>query len=644
MNGRPARSPATTGDGGARANRPCGPKREPAGARRRFALLLSALVLSCAAGCALDPIHARRAAATASAAQDRTLECAPDRAGACAIASPYAELAADALARSTPAAPMHYLNLIDRGEDSLLLRVHLIRSAQRSIEIQTFIFSEDDAGYLVLDELVKAARRGVAVRVIADQLFSLDDSVLYAALARAHANFEFRVYNPVFHRASTPPLEFAAGVLCCFWRFNQRMHDKLLLVDDAIGIVGGRNYENRYFDWDSEFDYRDRDLLAAGPVGATMRAAFDAFWNSPHSVPLSRLRDVAENILDAGIGAPRYGLHAYRDPARVADLTRRADDAQFIRAHFADAAMRVGRVDYFYDMPGKPAQARRESTRPLAVLLREAKSEIVLQTPYLVLSSTAKGIFRELRRRAPAPRVLVSTNSLAATDAFYVYALSYKFKKRYLKLGFEIHEFKPFPGEAAALIANYADLGAAPAPPPNPARERARGKYRNAPLKRSGVRVGLHAKSMVIDGEVAVIGSHNFDPRSEGYNTESGLIVRDRAVAAMLRSAILRDAAPENAWTIAKRPRARILGGINNAIANLSEALPIFDLWPFRYASSFEFDPAGRNGACRPVPPAAADFYPCYTDVGDFPEVSLPLKTIYTRIVTAFGAGLVSIM
>ena len=157
---------------------------------------------------------------------------------------------------------MHYVNLIERGEDSLLLRLHLIRSAQRSIEIQTFIFSEDDAGYLVLDELVKAARRGVKVRVIADQLFSLDDASLYAALTRAHENFEFRVYNPTFHKASTPPLEFAAGVLCCFWRFNQRMHDKMLLVDGTIGIVGGRNYENRYYDWDGEFDYRDRDLVA----------------------------------------------------------------------------------------------------------------------------------------------------------------------------------------------------------------------------------------------------------------------------------------------------------------------------------------------------------------------------------------------
>ena len=613
----------------------------------RSALVFALVAVSTAlAGCAVDPIHARRATATASAAQDRALDCAPERIDACAIDTPYRSLVASALQQSTATAPVHYVNLIERGEDALLLRIHLIRSARRSIEIQTFIFSEDDAGTLVLDELVKAARRGVQVRVIADQLFSLDDANLYAALARAHTNFEFRVYNPTLHKASTPPLEFAAGVLCCFWRFNQRMHDKMLLVDDEIGIVGGRNYENRYYDWDSEFDYRDRDLLAAGPVGAAMRTSFDAFWNSAYAVPLSHLRDVAGSILDAGVGAPGYALHAYRNAARVAELSRRADDAEFIRARFVDTALRVGRVDYFSDVPGKPAPAtaRRESTRPLAALLRAAKSEIVLQTPYLVLSTTAKGIFRELHKRASPPHVIVSTNALAATDAFYVYALSYKYKKRYLKLGFEIHEFKPFPAEATELIANYVGLGAEPALPASPVRDRARSKYRNAPLKRGGVRIGLHAKSMVIDGEIAVIGSHNFDPRSENHNTEAGFIVRDAALAARLRDSILHDTQPDNAWTIAKRQRTRILGGLNNAIANVSERLPIFDLWPFRYASSFEFDPTGLNGTCRPVPPSSADFYACHHDVGDFPEVSLPLKTIYTRIVTAFGAGLVSIM
>lgn len=587
--------------------------------------------------CALDPLHARRAAATAAAAQDRALTC--NRAAACALDSPYHDLATEAFAQSTADAPVHFVNLLEQGADALTLRVHLIRSARRSIEIQTFIFAEDDVGYLILDELVKAARRGVKVRVIVDQLFSLDDPKLYATLARAHANFELRVYNPTFHKASTPPLEFAAGILCCFLQVNQRMHNKLLLVDDAVGIAGGRNYENRYYDWDGQFDYRDRDVLVAGPAAAQMRASFDAFWSYRGTVALSRLRDVAGDILDAGIAAPAYALHAYRDADRVARLSRQADDADFIAAHFAALALRVGRVDYFADEPGKPQDEddqphANELGQRIMALVGGARSRVVLQTPYLVLSGTARDVFGKLHKERPDLRVFVSTNSLAATDAFYVYALSYKYKKRYLKLGFEIHEFKPFPAEVADLVADYATLGAAGA-------SAAAGyqKYGPTPLSRTGVRLGLHAKSMVIDDEIVVIGSHNFDPRSDFYNTESGFIIADRALASVVEGSILRDAAADNSWVIAKRPHEQPWRGLNNAIADFSAALPVFDFWPFRYAASFELNPG-----CRQTPPDDPGFYACHTDVGDFPEVDLPLKTIYTRTVTAFGAGLISIM
>ena len=595
--------------------------------RSAFALVAASLGLL--AGCAVDPLHARRAAATAAAAQDHVVTCA--HADACAIASPYAQLVERARADH-----VHYVNLLDRGEDALLLRIHLIRAARSSIDIQTFIFAEDDAGYLVLDELVAAARRGVKVRVLVDQLFSLGNTQLLAALARAHVNFELRVYNPTFHKASTQPLEFAAGVLCCFARFNQRMHNKLLLVDGVIGIAGGRNYENRYFDWDDEFDYRDRDVLVAGPAGAAMRASFEQFWAHPRSVPLSRLRDVSARILSDGLDAPVYAQHTYTNAARVTALSAHANDSAYIRAHFADAAVRVANVEYFSDTPDKADSDSAQSnqlSRHIVDLLGRARDEIDFQTPYLVLSRPARNLFRDLHHAHPRLRVLVSTNSLAATDAFYVYALSYKYKKRYLKLDFEIHEFKPFPAEAADLIAGYAALGDS-----DEAALRYR-KYGRTPLTRGGVRLGLHAKSIVIDGTVTLVGSHNFDPRSDNYNTESGFIIHDPTFAQLVRASILRDAAPDNAWTIARREHGTWISRVNERIGDWSAKLPVFDLWPFRYASSFELD-----AGCSPLPPDDPRFYSCYRDVGDFPEVNLSPKTIYTRIITAFGAGLHSIL
>jgi phosphatidylserine/phosphatidylglycerophosphate/cardiolipin synthase-like enzyme len=418
------------------------------------------------------------------------------------------------------------------------------------------------------------------------------------------------------------------------------MHNKLLLVDDAVGVAGGRNYQDRYYDWDDEFDYRDRDVLVAGPAAAQMRDSFDAFWNYRGTVALSRLRDVAADILAAGISAPPYALHAYRHAERVAAVDRKADDAEFIRTQFVARALRVGRVDYFADAPGKPQDgdgpAENELGERIMGLVAGARSRVMLQTPYLVLSGTARDVFAKLRKSQPGVRVVVSTNSLAATDAFYVYALSYKYKKRYLKLGFEIHEFKPFPADAGDLVSAYASLGASDTPV-HPVKGYQ--KFGPTPLRRGGVRVGLHAKSMVIDDHIVVIGSHNFDPRSDFYNTESGFIIDDAQLAHAVSAAILRDAQAGNAWVIARQPREQPWRGINNAIADFSAALPLFDFWPFRYATSYELNPG-----CPPSVPGADDFYACHTDVGDFPEVDLPMKTIYTRTVTAFGAGLISIM
>ncbi len=215
-------------------------------------------------------------------------------------------------------------------------------------------------------------------------------------------------------------------------------------------------------------------------------------------------------------------------------------------------------------------------------------------------------------------------------------------RQRALKLGFEIHEFKPFPAEAQALIADYAELGTSSVAV---ARPQPRAKYAQAPVKRHGVRVGLHAKSMVIDGEITVIGSHNFDPRSESYNTEAGIIVRDRAFAARVRAAILQDTAAEgNAWTIARRPPTRFLEPASTTRS------PIFPprcrssiSWPFRYAGSFRTE--SGSGLFSAAARRTRLLRLHYTGCRRFSRGSTcRSKSIYTRIVTAFGAGLVSIM
>lgn len=588
---------------------------------RRIAVAgLLALAMS---ACSVNRQLAREADLIVKATQPSTLDCA--RADHCAMESPLRELAETARTQGSAEDPVHFVNVLENGEDSLLLRIHLIRAAQRSIDIQTFIWVNDDAGRLLLDELLAAARRGVRVRVIADQLFSLEDTELLARLATIHSNFEVRIYNPTFHKAVTEPLEFAASILCCFTRFNQRMHNKLFLVDGQFGIAGGRNYENRYFDWDREFDYRDRDVLVSGAhAGAEMQASFEKFWNYRRAAPLTRLNDVNRRLVAEAdeahsLPAATRGI----DPMRVAALSARAGNAAEIDRLFVRSALRVADVEYFSDLPAKQDGADEEDQRlseQISALISQAHSRIVLQTPYLVISKRARKIFRALREQATPPQILVSTNSLAATDAFYVYALSHKYKKRYLKLGFRIYEFKPHPADAAEMFTDYAGLSG-----DDPTAE--------------GVRVGMHAKSIVIDDHTTLIGSHNFDPRSDNYNTESGFIIHDAQLAAQVSAAILRDMQPQNSWTIAKRPRTNLLHRINNAISDFSTVLPLFDFWPFRYATSYELNPS-----CQPLPQNDPHFYDCYTAVGDFPGIDMPLKSVYTRIVTAFGAGAVGIL
>ena len=647
------------------------------------------LALSCAACASLSDRQREQAASIAQAARSQVVDCS--QANACAADSALHGLGSRAYADSTASAPRHYALILDQGQDALLARVDLMRSARQRIDLQTYIFDTDDSARLVLEELLAAARRGVQVRLLIDQLSAISDLRILAALSGAHRNFQIRIYNPSFGKAKLNYFDYAGSVLCCFRRFNQRMHTKLLLVDDSVGITGGRNYQDDYYDWDAEYNFRDRDVLVAGPATQAMAANFEAFWNARRSVPAERLNDVGRTLLRDGV--PSMPPLDYLRPQRVEEFLREVGDPALVRQRLVEPALPVRAVEYVADLPQKHRRERPADAAPAAPVLERlisgSRSEILLQTPYLVMSDPAQDLFRELRKRQPPPQVIVSTNSLAATDNAVVYAMSFKYKRRYLReFGFRIHEYKPFPEDApvdyAALLpgpplaapvpgpAPVTAGEATPAPPARPApaavvapgskirrpaRQTARKLQRTEsrpsflssgagsaplPLKRAGVRLGLHAKSMVIDNRIGVIGTHNFDPRSENYNTESAVVIDDVAFAQALAASIRRDIAPENSWTIAPRAKPPVLSGLDYSLGKVSEALPLFDLWPWRYATSYEFIPGPDCPA--PLAPGDPGFHRCYQAAGDFPEVNVGPKWLYTRLLTAFGAGLVPIL
>lgn len=624
------------------------------------------IVLFALAGSACTTLSsARQEQAAGIAIAARSTEVVCDDAFACAQPSSLRSLGNLANAESGPEAPQHYALLLDYGQDALLARLNLIRSATRSIDLQTYIFDEDDAGHLFMDELLAAASRGVQVRVLVDQLSALKRVDTLAALAGAHVNFQMRVYNPVLGRARISYPQYLLAAACCWRKLNQRMHNKLLLIDGVVGITGGRNYQNSYYDWDAEYNFRDRDLLIAGPEVRRMVASYDDYWNARLTRPVERLTDVGRRLLGEGVPAVRHGR--FEAPQRVARMSRDADDAALVEERLVARALSVRSVEYLSDPPEKHRASHEgagASTRGLRDLIESAQQQVILQTPYLVLSPAAQDLFRELQDRAEPPRIIVSTNSLAATDAFITYAVAYKYKRRYLRdFGFEIYEFKPFPQDAPIDVDATGSVGISWDADGNRVIEqdaantgRARPLEREysalrwssagandpVPLAHGGVRFGMHAKSLVIDDRIGVVGTHNFDPRGDNYNTEAAVVIEDPAFARSLADSILRDTLPANAWTIARRDKPPIFSGLEYSLEKISEHLPIFDLWPVRYATSYEFQPGPDCPA--PLSPRDPGFRACYEPVGDFPEVNISLKALLTRIFIGFGGGLAPIL
>lgn len=587
-------------------------------ARKLPVILISVLFLT---ACSLSAKKVREVDATVASRQEQGLTCFPRDIDRCAKPSPVLDLGlADTLDGR------HHITLVEFGEDALMLRVHMIRAAQRYVDLQNFILRRDDTGELILNELLDAARRGVKVRLLLDQMFSFSDVEYLVLLTMEHSNFEIRFYNPSFHKAKMAKHDWISGLACCFRRVNQRMHNKLLVVDDVVGLIGGRNVADRYFDFDTNYEFKDRDVAVFGSTAREMRESFDWFWEGRKTVPVQHLRDVARELLK---GAPDEA-EPFSPAPRLLPLLEQAGELQNIESRFIAPAFEVKRLEYFSDRPRKqqfPEDApKKDTTRELYDVLISAQRSVVIQSPYMVLSKRAREVFSKLRERNPEIELVFSTNSLASTDADTVYANTHRHKKRYVNgLGFQIYEFKPYPMDAPEFFPRWPGL----------IEEKKRGVQSqsavsgdNSTIPMPAPRVGLHSKSFVVDGRVAMIGSHNFDPRSEGFNTENGLIVWDEMFAQTLEQLIRRDIEPQNSWVVAMKPDRQ---QEKTAIEPVSKTIPEFKPWSYGSTSVFELAP-GKE----PSTPGSPEFYQNYYAVGSFPEVIRTRRQITVLFLASF--------
>ena len=425
--------------------------------------------------------------------------------------------------------------VLDKGEEALLARAWLADHAQKTIEVQYFIWSTDNIGILASEALLRAADRGIKVRVIVDDLLvdAPDKSLL--ALAK-HPNVEIKIYNPQ-HKVGTPFHKRLMNIAVNFRGVNQRMHDKTFIVDGKLAITGGRNMAAEYFDLNHQYNFRDRDALLLGDVAKIMQASFNKFWASPLSAPVEELYDglglmqKKVSVKDADIQKIYADLHAYaQNPANFSVEMRTAIQ------NTPQAFMRLTEqliwtnIEFISDTPGKNSNklflgGGGKTTEKLAQLVADAKQQIVIQSPYLVLSSQAIKLFKAAIKRGVTVRI--NTNSMAATDNVQAFSGYRNQRDQLIKMGIEIFEYKPDPHIKHALLKQ------------NPA------FYEKPPI------FAIHAKTMVVDNKTVYIGTFNFDPRSQNLNTEVGVIVQNEDLAAKVQDAIETDMRPENSWNAA---------------------------------------------------------------------------------------------
>lgn len=544
------------------------------------------------------------------------------------IKSEYQSLATKAWKNMEAGGTAEYVSILELGDDALLARIHLIRSANRSIDIQTFIWKDDPTSRFVFDELVKAAERGVLVRVLIDALNMPAKPPQLARMARAHRNLEIALYKPLAENIETGRIGFWDSVLFKTRYMNRRMHNKLLLVDGRVGIAGGRNYEGKYYDRDAAFLFRDRDVVVAGPAVMDMQDSFELFWQDKNAVFLTQFVDVQLEFDKLTAGTESFSstndYWMFEEIDRLADERSISKIRKSIRIHEAD------QVNFIYDTPRKfkSNKERMDFDDWFETLIQGGTDRLVYQTPYLIYSRDTRKAFKELRKTHPKFRIIASSNSLAAADHVHVYALSFKHRKElYKKTGIDIYESKPYPADQATYVHGLDQLV-------DRAIEQAGIENRADidQIDRVGPRLCIHAKSFVLDGKIALIGSHNFDPRSSKLNTECGVFITDVDVALELEALILNGCEPQNAWTVSKGPHTTIVSYFSGAIGAVSTALPVFDVWPYRYTTNY----ALKDGF-EPLPPRSPDFQNNYTDVGYFPEVPDSATVIRARLMKAFG-------
>ena len=418
--------------------------------------------------------------------------------------------------------------VLEEGDISMIFRAWLSEAAQESIDIQYFIFSGDNVGLIAIDYLLKAAERGVKVRLLIDDIMVEADADDLLAL-NSHPNLEIKIYNPAANIGKNLPSKLQS-LATDFRGFNQRMHNKTFNVDGQVVITGGRNIADEYFDYDHEYNFRDRDVMLLGESVAEVTNSFSLFWESDLSIPVEDIVSVSELKMNVE-GKFEYLKQYACNPANFwPEVRTNIENVPFLFEDLSKSGqvVWVDDVSFISDVPGKNdgsdgLAGGGASTDALIGLINEAQKNIYIQTPYLVTTELSQQLFEKAVQRGVEVKIL--TNSLMSTDNLEAFSGYKREREKLLSIGVQIYEFKP-----DAAIRYQVMTGAL------------QEEMNFTPI------FGLHAKSMVVDQNVAVIGTFNLDPRSANLNTECIAVLKDSTIAINLFNTMKKELEPENAW------------------------------------------------------------------------------------------------
>jgi putative cardiolipin synthase len=426
------------------------------------------------------------------------------------------------VAQNQPSSGFH---LVSVGLDGLLLRIELIDKAQESLDLQYYIFRSDDSGRLVQRALLRAADRGVHVRIITDDGETVrgDEKLLLLA---AHPHIEVRVFNPFDYRGHNSVLR-GLDFLFHKSRLDYRMHNKLMVVDGAVAMTGGRNIGDQYFQVDPESQFGDDDVLAVGPVVERLALEFAEYWNTPGTVEANRLQRHPADATTLTHYRDELRAPAPKVDAYAAQFYERLQSGEPLKSLVAQDALTWAPATLVYDSPEKRQikageRLGRLMYRPMAERIAATRSELSVVTPYFVpMTSEQKLLAQQASHQV---RVRILTNSLPAAPDVVAQAGYMKHRADLLRSGVKLYEIR-------------ATLGSS------------RGSGESKRLTRYG-NYALHAKLFVFDRTAVFIGSMNLDQRSIRLNTEMGLIIESGNLANLLSARFDALTRPENAYEV----------------------------------------------------------------------------------------------